>query len=133
MQAPEQSHLMGEIVIDEVCKLPDDVTIDEPVPGKGNRQQRVGRQQADTKRDDAKRNKLSNDAIEYVNKERDLILRSLEILMRKGQQDLYDNDKRNERRKRGLNSLPGAQRIVVAGANDFDESVYGKEASDLVP
>jgi len=41
MQAPEQSHLMGEIVIDEVSKLPDNITIDEPVPGEGNRQERV--------------------------------------------------------------------------------------------
>lgn len=38
MQAPEQSHLVGEVVIDEVCKLPNDVTIDEPIPGKINRQ-----------------------------------------------------------------------------------------------
>ena len=37
----EQSHLMGEIVIDEVSKFPDNITIDEPVPGEGNRQQRV--------------------------------------------------------------------------------------------
>lgn len=44
MQAPEQSHFMGKKVIDEMCKLPDNITIDEPVPGKGNRQQRVGRQ-----------------------------------------------------------------------------------------
>ena len=133
MQTPEQSHLMGKKVIDEVCKLPDNVTIDEPVPRKGNRQQRVGRQQTDTKRDDAKRDKLSDNAIEYVNKERDLILRPVEILMGKGHQDLNDHDKRNERRKNGLNPVPGAQRTVVAGANDLDESVDREEAGDLVP
>ena len=49
--------------------------------------------------------------------------------MCKCQQDLYDNDEWNERRKNGLNSFPATQRTVVAGANNFDESVYGKEAA----
>lgn len=131
MEAPEQSHLMGEVVIDEVCKFPNDVSIDEPVPGKGDRKQRVRREQTDTISDHAKRNKLSNNPIEHVNKERDFILRSVEILMGKWQQDLYNNNEWNEGRKNGLNSLPGAQRVVVARTNDIDESLYWKEADDL--
>lgn len=88
VEAPEQSHLMGEVMIDEMCKLPDDVSIDEPVPGKGNRKQRVRREQTDTISDNTKRDKLSNDPIEDVNEERNLILRSIEILMGKCQQYL---------------------------------------------
>lgn len=52
--------------------------------------------------------------------------------MCKCQHDLNDNDEWNEWGKNGLNSFPAAQRTVVAGANNFDESVYGKEAGNLV-
>jgi hypothetical protein len=48
----------------------------------------------------------------------------MEVLVCKGQQDLNNNDEWNKWRKNRLNSLPGAQRIVIAGANDVDQSVY---------
>ena len=96
---------MAQVMINEVSKLPDNITIDEPVPGEGNRQQRVWWEQSDTIRDDTKWNELPNNAIEHVNEERDFILRPIEILMCKCQQDLYDNDEWNERRKNGLNSF----------------------------
>ena len=133
MQAPEKSHLVGEKVINKVCELPDDVTKNEPVPGELYRQQRVWRKQADTIGDDAKGNKLSNNAIEYINEEWNLVFSPAKILMRKCQQELDDDNEWNKGRKDGLNSLPGAKRIIIAGPNDFDESLHRKEAGDLAP
>jgi hypothetical protein len=34
MKAPEQPHFMTEIVINEMSQLPNDITIDKPVPRK---------------------------------------------------------------------------------------------------
>ena len=48
------------------------------------------------------------------------------------QQNLNDHDEWNERRDNRLDSFPGAQRSVVAGANDLDDSVQGKETRELV-
>ena len=33
MKAPEQADLMTEIMIDEMRELPNDITVNEPVPG----------------------------------------------------------------------------------------------------
>ncbi len=115
MQAPEKSHLVGEEVIDKVCELPDNVTKNEPVPGELYRQQRVWREQADT---------ICYNAIEYINEEWNLVFSPAEILMRKCQQEFDDDNEWNKRRKDGLNPFPGAKRIIIAGPNDFDESVH---------
>lgn len=34
MKAPEEAHFMAKVVIDKMGKLPDDIPINEPVPGK---------------------------------------------------------------------------------------------------
>lgn len=46
VQAPQQAHFMRQEMIDKVCKFPNDIAVNEPVPGKRGFKKRVFFEQA---------------------------------------------------------------------------------------
>ena len=139
VQAPEQAHFVRQVVIDEVPQLPDDVRVDEPVPGQGRLKRGVFLKQTDAEDNHAERDESADEAICYVNQEVDPVDFHLWIPMNQAQHQLEDqqqrddgNDERPDTVGTGestdiscLHYLPGlrdsqkSQHLVQEGLNDF--------------
>lgn len=69
MQAPENTHLMRQEMIDKMSKLPHHIAVDEPIPGKGGLEDGIPGKHANTQGHHSKRNDPTYERIEHVGEE----------------------------------------------------------------
>ena len=96
METPEQAHLMSEIVINEMGEFPDDVSIDEPVPGEAGGHDGVFFEKADAKGDCCYGDEAGNEPVGYEDKERHPVIFDPEALIRYCATYLYEQEERDD-------------------------------------
>jgi hypothetical protein len=67
MKTPKQSDLMSPIMVKEMTKLPDDISINKPVPGKFSMENSIGFQQSYDKNNHGNGYKSTNHAVKNIN------------------------------------------------------------------
>jgi hypothetical protein len=68
---------MTEVVVKEVSELPNNIAIDEPIPGEAGFEYCVRFEQAYTKHNNCNGNKLANKGVEHIRKKGNLIIEGL--------------------------------------------------------
>lgn len=96
VEAPEQAYFMSEIVIDEMSEFPDDVSIDEPVPGETGGEDGVFFEKADAKGDCCYGDEAGNEPVGYEDEERHAVIFDPEALVGYGASYLYQQEKRDD-------------------------------------
>ena len=74
MQAPEQSYLMPEIMINEMRKFPNHVTEYQPIPGEACSYQSVFFKKTNAKRNRRNRYISRKKPVAYIDEKRDFII-----------------------------------------------------------
>ena len=127
MQAPEQADLMTEIMIDEMCELPNDITVNEPVPGESCVDDRVLFEQPDTEYYRGYRNEFTDEGIEHIREKRNFVFYRFKFSEYKR---LYYFDEKQYGKKRtedGEDSIVSKQLTVISGLNYFQQFMYTKK------
>ena len=127
MKAPEQADLMTEIMIDEMCELPNDITVNEPVPGESCVDDRVLFEQPDTEYDCGYRNEFTDEGIEHIREKRNFVFYRFKFSEYKR---LYYFDEKQYGKKRtedGEDSIVSKQLTVISGLNYFQQFMYTKK------
>src|SRR5690349_21642187 len=121
MQAPEQAHLVAEVMINKMAELPNDVSIYKPVPRKRGFEKGIPFKNTNAKHHCGNGNEPAYKAIQHIGEKRDLIINGF-----KGseQQRLYKFKKQQHREKRprnSKNSILREQCLVLPRFYDFDK------------
>jgi hypothetical protein len=114
MQAPQQTDLMPEIVIQEMSEFPHDISVNKPVPGEACFDHRILLEKPDAESHGRNGNKSSDHRIQHIGKEGDLIVQELEFPVKEGHQDLQHEYDGKKGHKYGKESLQSGQRTIVA-------------------
>jgi hypothetical protein len=83
MQTPEQPHFVAPVMIEKMPKLPNNVSIDKPIPGKTGLKRSHMLEKANTKGNHGNGNKSAHKSIKDVNKEIDFIYLGLWVFIDK--------------------------------------------------
>jgi hypothetical protein len=127
MQAPEQADFMTEVMIDKMSKLPNDVTVNEPVPGESSVDDRVLFEQTDTEYDSSDRNEFAHEGIQHVREKRNFVFYRFEF---SEDECLYYFDEKQYRKKRtenGEDTIVSKQLTVISGMNYFEQFMKTKK------
>jgi len=96
MQAPKQPYFVGQKMIDEVRKFPNDVSINKPIPGERGGYQGDRGKQTNAKSGYAERNIAARYPVEGINKERNFVFRGMKFFVGQSHRHFKDDNKRNE-------------------------------------
>jgi hypothetical protein len=69
VQAPEKTDLMRKEMVSKMGELPDNITVNEPIPGKGSLENSVFGKQAYAQGDHSERDEPAYECIQYISKE----------------------------------------------------------------
>lgn len=132
MKTPEQSDLMTKIMIDEMSQFPDDIAIDEPVPGELGGQYGIFFKKADAKGYGGNGNKTGDEAVGHKDEERHAIVFDLKTFIGDSATDLYQQEERYHGGYGAEDPMGGGQRTVVAFLVHFQQGPESQEAKQFV-
>jgi len=132
MEAPEQTYLMTEIMIDEVGKLPDDVSINKPVPCEGRVEGRIFFQEADAKSNGCDGDEAGDEPVGNKYKEGHPVIFYPESFIHQGAYDLDEEEKGDHRRDGGQKTMRCRQRGIISFVIHVKQGVQAGEADELV-
>src|SRR6476620_664935 len=118
MQTPEQTHLMTEIMINEMAEFPNDIGVYEPVPRKGCFYDCMLLKQGNTKNYNGYRNEFSDKCIEHEGKERNFIINRFKFSEDERFDYLEQQQYRKKRAEYRKNAVICKQIAIIAGIYD---------------
>ena len=104
---------MPQIMINKMRQFPDNISIQEPVPGKVGLQRRKTAQQSDTKPDRCNADEPAQEPVGDKNKKRHPVVLDPKTLVNQGAHDLDPQQKRDDRRNRGKDARDGMEGRVI--------------------
>jgi hypothetical protein len=132
MEAPEQAYFMAKIMIDKVCEFPDDVSVDEPVPGEFRFEDGIFFKKADAKGYGCDGDEAGEEAIDDKDEERHAIVFDPESFVGNGPSDLYQQQEGNDRGNSCEDAVSGGQERVVAFLVHFQQGPQTQKAKQFV-
>ena len=132
VEAPEQPHFMTEIMINEVGEFPDDVAIDEPIPGEVSGQNGVFFKKADAKGDGCDGNETGDEPVSYKDKKWHAVVFDPEALVGGGPSDLDQQQEGDHGRYGAEDAVSGGQGAVVSFLVHFQQGPEAEETKQFV-
>ena len=131
VQAPQQPDLVREEVVREMPELPDDVAVDEPVPGEVTLEQRVRLEYRDAECERGDRDVRAEHAVQHVREEDELVLPRLEVLVDQRADDLDHEEHRQHWPDGRGEAIPGEQRTVVVRRRHLQPVRHAEEVDEF--
>jgi hypothetical protein len=109
MQAPQQTYFMGKVMIYKMSQFPDDIAIDEPIPGEACIYNRELFKESDAKSHCSYGNEAGDKPVEDMNKKDHLVIGYSEFFVNQCPDDFYNEEKGNQRSNGRHNSFISPQ------------------------
>ena len=132
VKAPEQPYLMTKIVVNKVSEFPDDITIDEPVPGKAGGQYRILFKKADAKRYGCDGNKAGDEPVSHEHEERHAIIFDLKTFISDSAADLQQQEEGDHGGYGAEDAMGCRQGTVVSFLVHFQQGPEAEETKQFV-